>query len=158
MLDSESESENENESENEQVNKDPLIKLIESRDIEKIRKTVTPSGLEKSAEKFKENLLEYSLKVSHKLKQSADGSHRKDLDNLGSSVEEYARRLLKYSVYKQWSQERDFIDCIDRITYAAIHFRCKKMVAAILAFSLILTKIYVSDISYVGRKTSHGFS
>ena len=60
---SESESESQHESENQQANKDPLIKLIESRDIEKIRKTVTPSGLERSAEKFKENLLEYSLKV-----------------------------------------------------------------------------------------------
>ena len=31
-----------------------------------------------------------------------------------------------------------------------------QMFAAILGFSLILTKIYVSEISYVGKKTSHG--
>ena len=31
-----------------------------------------------------------------------------------------------------------------------------QMLAAILGFSLILTKIYVSEISYVGKKTSHG--
>ncbi|XP_020895906.1 transient receptor potential cation channel subfamily M member 2 [Exaiptasia diaphana] len=105
---------------------DQVAKLIKNGELEEIKKITTPSGLEKLAEKQGQNILEFSLMVSDQLKRSPEGSHHKELADLGHNVEEYARNLLHWFEMRITIKE---IPCIDRITYAAIHYKCKKFLS-----------------------------
>lgn len=71
--------------------------------------------------------------VSDALKKSPKGPYQKELKSLGNDVEEYATQLIKYPM-NEWRSKPYFDECINRIAYSVIHYKCKKVCVSYTQF------------------------